>query len=175
MPSAFLAPRRGDYGWMTPDLVLSTVRSGRRTSSRISRHGISKNHPRASARRLRKPNTCSAFADATEWVAGVVGWIDFEEPSHRKHLEASPAPEIQGCAPDDSGLPDDDWMLPGADWAFRALIETGVHFEALGFRSHLDNFLTIFRRYPELSIVIDHAMKPQIRDDAFEPGPRKWL
>lgn len=37
-------------------------------------------------------------------------------------------------------------------------------FDALGFPPHLDNLLTIFNRYPDMRVVIDHCMKPQIRD-----------
>ena len=31
-----------------------------------------------------------------------------------------------------------------------------------GLPRHLDNFLTIFTRYPEMTVVIDRGMKPQI-------------
>jgi L-fuconolactonase len=45
-------------------------------------------------------------------------------------------------------------------------------FDALGFSQHLPNFLTLMKRYPEMRVVYDHCMKPQIRDhragkDAF--------
>ena len=45
-------------------------------------------------------------------------------------------------------------------------ITTAPHltFDALGFPRHLANFLTLLKRSPKLRTVIDHCMKPQIRD-----------
>ena len=63
-------------------------------------------------------------------------------------------------------------------WAYDAVIDVDLTFDALGFPPHLDNFLTIFRRYPDLRVVIDHCMKPEIRDPGTTPpsstcGPRR--
>ncbi len=60
-------------------------------------------------------------------------------------------------------IPDDDWMLrDDVQAGFRAVCETGVTFDALGFPRHLANFLTILNRYPDMRVVIDHCMKPDI-------------
>ena len=40
--------------------------------------------------------------------------------------------------------------------------ELGLRFEALGFPRHINNFLTIFSRYPDMKVVINHCMKPHI-------------
>ncbi len=62
-------------------------------------------------------------------------------------------------------IPDVDWMLrPDVQWAFAALQDLDLTFDALGFSRHLANFLTIFKRYPNLRVVVDHCMKPQIRN-----------
>lgn len=57
-------------------------------------------------------------------------------------------------------------------WGYRALIDLDLTFDALGFPHHLDSFLTLLTRYPELRVAIDHCMKPRVRDrqagqDAF--------
>jgi L-fuconolactonase len=66
-------------------------------------------------------------------------------------------------------IPDDDWMLrPEVQWGFRAVTELGLTFDALGFPRHLRNFLTILTRYPEMRTVVDHCMKPCIRDHGPE-------
>ena len=115
------------------------------------------------------------IADSTDRVAGVVGWIDFEQPDHLKHLQRFAAHDkFRGVRPMIQDIADDDWMLrPDLDWAFRALIEHDVAFDALGFPRHLGRFLKLFERYPDLRVIVDHCMKPQIADkgyDAWAPG-----
>ncbi len=86
------------------------------------------------------------IADATNGWRGLSAGSISRSRHTASILNASPRhPKFKGVRPMIQDLPDDDWMLrPKLDWAFRALIETGVHFEALGFPRHLDNFLTIF-------------------------------
>jgi hypothetical protein len=106
------------------------------------------------------------IADATPHVAAVVGWIDFEKPSDLAHLKRlAQHPKFAGVRPMIQDIPDDDWMLrDDVQWAFRAVSDLGLTFDALGFPRHLANFHTILTRYPDLRVVVDHCMKPQIRD-----------
>jgi L-fuconolactonase len=74
-------------------------------------------------------------------------------------------PKFKGVRPMIQDLPDDDWMLrEDVQWAFGALCDLGLRFDALGFPRHLANFLTILKRYPTMQVVVDHCMKPQIRE-----------
>lgn len=106
------------------------------------------------------------LADASPSVAAVVGWVDFENRDHLKHLERlKNHPKFAGVRPMIQDIPDDDWMLrTDVQWAYEALADLDLTFDALGFSRHLANFLTIFKRYPKLRVVVDHCMKPQIRD-----------
>ena len=90
------------------------------------------------------------IADATPSVAAVVGWIDFEDPSHRAHLERlARHPKFSGVRPMIQDIPDDDWMLrDDIAWAFDAVRDLDLTFDALGFPRHLKNFHTILTRYP---------------------------
>jgi L-fuconolactonase len=71
-------------------------------------------------------------------------------------------------------IADDDWLLrPAIRWAFDAIRDLDLAFDALGFPRHAHRFLEIFQLYPELRAVIDHCLKPNIRDghfDAWAPG-----
>jgi L-fuconolactonase len=58
-------------------------------------------------------------------------------------------------------------------WAFEAIIDLDLTFDALGFPIHLDNFLKLFKRYDKTRIVIDHGMKPLIRNGEFDQWARK--
>ena len=115
------------------------------------------------------------LADATAHVAKVVGWIDFENREDLKHLtRLAKHPKFSGVRPMIQDLPDPEWMhRKDVQWAFDAIVDLGLTFDALGFPIHLDPFLRLFEKYPKMSTVIDHCMKPAIRDGAFEPWAAK--
>ncbi|MEK9729617.1 MAG: amidohydrolase family protein, partial [Alphaproteobacteria bacterium] len=104
------------------------------------------------------------LADATPHIAGVTGWVDFENQAHRAELvRLAGHPKFCAVRPMIQDIPDDDWMLRrDVQWGFEMTAELGLRFEALGFPRHIENFLTIFKRYPDMKVVINHCMKPQI-------------
>jgi L-fuconolactonase len=62
-------------------------------------------------------------------------------------------------------IPDVNWMLrEEVQWAFQAICDLDLTFDALGFPMHQENFLILLKRYPSMRVVLDHCMKPQIRD-----------
>jgi L-fuconolactonase len=69
---------------------------------------------------------------------------------------------------------DPKWILAKANGAaFEALAELDLHFEFLGQPRHLDIAAALLARYPALPVVLDHGLKPAIRDDAFQPWATK--
>ena len=167
----FWSLSRGEYDWLTPDLAaINRDFHPRDLRPYLNRHGIESLILVQAAASVAETDYMLGIADAADCVAGVVGWIDFEEPAHRRHLERFAAhPKFRGLRPMIQDIPAPDWMLePRLDWAYRAMIEHELSFDALGFPQHLDNFLRLFARYPDLRVVVDHCMKPQIRDGAFD-------
>jgi L-fuconolactonase len=160
-------PQRGDYGWMPKDdpilsrAYLPSDLAPALASARISRTVLVQAAPT-----IEETEYMLGIADASPSVGAVVGWIDFENKAHLKHLERlKNHPKFAGVRPMIQDIEDVDWMLRAdVQWAFAALIDLDLSFDALGFSRHLANFLTICKRYPSLRAVIDHCMKPQIRD-----------
>ena len=67
-------------------------------------------------------------------------------------------------------IADDDWILQqGLTPAFRALVEQRLVFDALMFPQHLSRLLVILDRHPDLSVVLDHCAKPDIRNGRLDP------
>lgn len=130
------------------------------------RHGIARTILVQAAPTVAETEYLLGIADAVDSVAGVVGWIDFEDAGQRSTLERlARHPKMLGVRPMIQDIPHPDWMLrDDVQWAYRALIDLDLTFDALGFPIHLDNFLTLFKRYPDMRAVIDHCMKPRIRD-----------
>ncbi|MEO0637725.1 MAG: amidohydrolase family protein, partial [Pseudomonadota bacterium] len=112
------------------------------------------------------------IADSCDQIGGVIGWINFEDPASRETLaRLAQHPKLLGVRPMIQDLPDDDWMLrPDIQWAYDAITEHDLVFEALGFPRHIKNFQTLLARYPGMRVVLNHCLKPQIRDYPDDPN-----
>jgi len=160
-------PRRGDYGWMPKDdRVLTRVYGPADLAPDLAAAGIDRTVLVQAAPTVAETVYLLDIAEATPSVAAVVGWINFEDSSQLKHLERlKEHPKFIGVRPMIQDIPDVDWMLRGdVQRAFAALADLDLTFDALGFSRHLANFLAVLKRHPKLRVVIDHGMKPRIRD-----------
>ncbi|MDE2791066.1 MAG: amidohydrolase family protein [Paracoccaceae bacterium] len=160
-------PARGDYDWMPmDDATLAQPYGPSDLEPQLKAHGFDRTVLVQAAATVNETEYLLGIADATASVAGVVGWVDFESLSGRADLERlSGHPKFLGIRPMIQDIPDDDWMLRNdVQWGFRAVADLGLTFDALGFPRHLENFLTILRRYPDMRTVVDHCMKPRIRN-----------
>jgi L-fuconolactonase len=163
----FWHPGRGDYGWMPKDdPILSRPYGAAELWPQLQAAGVEGTVLVQAAPSIAETEYMLGIADATPWVRGVVGWIDFENPGDLAELQRlSGHPKFKGVRPMIQDLPDDAWMLrDDVQWAFRAICDLGLRFDALGFPRHLGHFLTILKRYPTMQVVVDHCMKPQIRE-----------
>ncbi|WP_298837992.1 amidohydrolase [uncultured Roseobacter sp.] len=171
----FWQPARGDYDWMPRDnAVLNRPYFPADLSATLDRHDINGTVLVQAAATVAETEYMLGLADASPFVRGVVGWIDFEKPRDIDQLERlAQHPKFLGVRPMIQDIPDTDWMLrDDIAWAFDALCDLDLTFDALGFPQHLGNFLELIGRYPNLRVVFDHCMKPRIRDqqagnDAF--------
>lgn len=167
----FWNPARGDYFWMPKgDPVLDRVYRPADLVGSLVQHQIDGTVLVQAAASVVETEYMLGLADASDFIKGVVGWVDFENPTDAKVLERLKGhPKFKGVRPMIQDIADDDWMLRAdVQWGYAALADLDLTFDALGFPRHLANFLTILKRYPKLRVVIDHCMKPQIGDpEAF--------
>lgn len=164
-------PERGDYDWMPMDnATLARPYHPADLEPTLAKHGISRTVLVQAAATVQETEYMLGIADATPSVAAVVGWVDFENPADRAHLERWAAhPKFRGVRPMIQDIPDDDWMLrEDIRWAYEALIDLDLTFDALGFPRHLENFHRILTQHREMRVVVDHCMKPQIRAHSME-------
>lgn len=166
-------PSRGDYDWMPKDdPVLSRPYGPADLDPDRAAAGFSHTVLVQAASTVAETDWMLALAAAEPSVAGVVGWIDFESPAGRKALDRlAGTAKFLGVRPMIQDIPDPDWMLrPDIAWAFDALVERDLSFDALGFPVHLENFHRLLTRHPDLRVVIDHCLKPRLRDHAADPA-----
>jgi len=169
-------PGRGDYDWMPMDnATLARPYGPADLAPALARHRIARSVLVQAAATVQETEYMLGLADATPSVAAVVGWVDFERPEDRAHLERlARHPKFRGVRPMIQDIPDDDWMLrDDVQWGYRALIDLDLSFDALGFPRHLSRFHRLLTQYPDLRVVIDHCMKPQIRSHSPESF-RHW-
>lgn len=161
---------RGDYGWLTPALApLYRDFGPDDLLPQLEVCGIARTVLVQAAPSEAETAYLLGLAKRHPFVAGVVGWSDFEAPDAAARIARLAAgPRLKGLRPMIQDLPDDDWMLRAAlAPAFAALVRHDLVFDALVLPRHLSNLLRLLERHPELRVVIDHGAKPAIRDDGF--------
>lgn len=167
-------PERGDYGWMPEnDPILSRPYSPDDLAESLTDAGVTQTVLVQAAPSLNETEYLLDIADSTPTVAKVVGWIDFEDATQIESLrQLASHPKFVGVRPMIQDLEDDDWMLrDDVQWAYQSLIDLDLTFDCLGFSRHLKNFHILLVKYSKMRAVIDHCMKPQIRDhnpDSFK-------
>ncbi len=79
---------RGDYGWLTPALApLWRDFEPADLAPHLARAGIGATIAVQAAPTLAETRFLLGLAATTPWIAGVVGWIDFESPRALEELE----------------------------------------------------------------------------------------
>ena len=104
-------------------------------------------------------------ARATPFVRGVVGWVDMKAADAPEAIAALAAdPLFKGVRPMLQDLPDDDWIAdPATGPAADAMADLGLVFDALVLPRQLGALFTFARRHPALTVLVDHAAKPDLR------------
>lgn len=163
----FWHPARGDYGWIPEDnKTLNRPYGPGDLGPQLAQTGVDKTVLVQAASSIHETEYMLGIADVTDFVAGIVGWIDFEKPEDIQHLKRlANHPKFLGVRPMIQDMSNDDWMLgDNIQWGYEALTDMGLLFDALGKPPHLANFLTLLKRHPDMKVVIDHSMKPYIAE-----------
>jgi L-fuconolactonase len=164
---------RGDYGWMDASEAVAPIRRDilpADIEAHLKRWRIDRTVLVQAAPTVFETEYMLGLADATPFIGKVVGWVDFEKAEDRRHLERfAKHPKFAGVRPMIQDIADPDWMhRPDVQWGYDAIVDLDLTFDALGFPLHIGNFQRLFDRYPKMRIVIDHSMKPVIREGRFD-------
>lgn len=118
-----------------------------------------------------------AIADQTDFVAGVVGWVDLTAPNVEDvlaELKASPTGRwLVGIRHQVHDEADRDWLLRAdVQHGLRAIQAAGLAYDLLLKPRELPAALRTARAFPDLRLVIDHIAKPEIASGTLEPWAR---
>ncbi|MEO8486565.1 MAG: amidohydrolase family protein [Betaproteobacteria bacterium] len=158
---------RGDYGWLTPALGMIHRDFGPDDLAPIlARHGIERTILVQAAPTLAETHWLLDIAHRTPFVAGVVGWVDFDAGDAPEAIaKLARDPGLVGLRPMVQDIGDDDWLIrPGHAPAFEAMIAHALVFDALVLPRHLARLARVLERHPALRVVVDHGAKPRIRE-----------
>jgi L-fuconolactonase len=166
----FWRPNRGDYGWLTPQAHPAICRKFLPADlqplledAAIERTVLVQAAPTAA-----ETDYLLGLAAETPFVAGVVGWADFEAADAAARIEVlASKPKLVGLRPMLQDLDDDAWILrPSVAPALEAMQAAGLRFDALAKPRHLPHLARLLAARPELKVVIDHGAKPDIAGGA---------
>ena len=111
------------------------------------------------------------LAEATDFVAGAVVWVDLTSPDVGKVLDdLGRRPKLVGVRHQVHDEPDDAWLI--RDDVVRGLEELGrrgLTYDLLLRPQHIKYVAPLVERVPDLRMVVDHIAKPLIASGVIEP------
>ncbi|MEP2980839.1 MAG: amidohydrolase family protein [Lentilitoribacter sp.] len=160
--------QRGDYDWM--DDNVSAIRHDilpSDLSPLIKKHEIDGTVVVQAAATVAETQFILALAQQNDFIKGVVGWIDLENPEATLTLDQlSVSPFFKGIRPMLQDIPDTGWIMqPNVISNLKEVSERGLRLDALITPRHLEVILQLSEKLPELQIVIDHCAKPEFTKD----------
>jgi L-fuconolactonase len=168
---------RGDYRWLTPALApLYRDFGPKDLAPLLARAGVDATVLVQAADSVAETEHLLALARATDFVAGVVGWVDLERADAPDVLaRLAREPKFVGVRPMLQDLDDPRWVLrPTVLSGLRAAAQLDLRFDALVKLPQLPALCELRQRLPELRIVVDHAAKPQLSQGATWSGWSAW-
>ena len=160
---------RGDYSWLTPELeLLYKDFLPDELAPILGKYQVNKTILVQAATTTAETEFMLQVATETEFVAGVVGWVDMESINAIAQLDHfSQNPYFKGIRPMIQEIEDVNWMLkPSLAPVFDFLIAKELTFDALVLPQHLDALYILLKRHPALKVVIDHGAKPSILNNS---------
>jgi L-fuconolactonase len=169
-------PARADYPWMT-DEVAAIRRPFGPDDLRplLERCGVERTVVVQARAGLDETRDLLATAAATDFVAGVVGWVDLTDPGVARTLdELRAGPDgrwLAGVRHQVHDEPDPAWLLrPDVRRGLRAVGDAGLVYDLLVRPRELPAALVVARELTGMRFVVDHLAKPRVRDG----GDAEW-
>lgn len=166
---------RFDYYWMTDDLAAIRGRYGPdELRPWLVANGVDRTVVVQTIPSLEETKGFLATAAATDFVAGVVGWVDLTDSAVADTLaELRARPDggtlvsIRHQAHDEA---DPEWLVrPDVKRGIAAVLQAGLAYDVLVRSRELPAALALVRSFPDGRFVVDHIAKPNIRELEVEP------
>lgn len=188
----FIFPSRVHYPWLEDPALAPLRRDFTPEDLRplLKQCGVDRTIVVQARSSLEETHELLQIAATTDYVVGVVGWVNLRDPQVGRVLnELRALPEgsyLVGIRHQVHDEPDPDWLLlPEVARGLAALEERGLVYDLLVRTRELPAALACVQNFPGLRFVLDHLAKPNIAqgqwDDwlrALEPlaaQPNVWV
>jgi len=160
----FWRVERGDYHWMPDGGVLRGDYLPGDLRALLRRAGVDRTVLVQAAQTEAETHFLLDLAAETDFVAGVVGWLDFEDERFGDKLEQlRDHPKFVGLRPMLQDVADDEYILrPRVMDNLRRVEALDLPFDILTYPRHLPHVLAALDQLPRLRAVVDHISKPPI-------------
>ncbi|MNO42717.1 Amidohydrolase [compost metagenome] len=163
---------RNDYGWITSEIpVLFRDYLPSDLAPHLQKHGISRTILVQAAPTVEETGYILGLSDQADSIAGVVGWLDLENPSYkaqyRRFREHQKFTGIRVMIQE----MDDPGILLSTPYveALSYFAEEDLPVDLLVLADQLPQLAELLERVPGLRGVIDHLAKPPIASGRLEP------
>jgi L-fuconolactonase len=164
-----------DYSWLAGDFSPIRRRFGPSDlKPSLERAGVAGTVLVQTQNSLTETRAFLALAAHTEFVRGVVGWVDLTDRSVGTQLAELKSAEggrwLVGVRHLLHEEPDPRWLLrDDVRRGLAAVAEAEIVYDLLGKTVHLPAMLQTVADFPQLRFVLDHIAKPEIREHVSEP------
>jgi L-fuconolactonase len=171
----FWDPRRADYPWMTDEMaVIRRPFTPDDLRPLLQQAGVDCTVLVQTRSSLEETREFLALAADTDFVAGVVGWVDLTDArvAHTiRELQGGPGGRyLAGIRHQVHDEPDAEWLLRDeVQRGLAAVGEAGLAYDLLVRTRELPTALAVVRRFPDMRFVIDHIAKPPISTHEIDP------
>jgi L-fuconolactonase len=166
-------PTPEEYPWMTDELApIRRTFGPADLRPHLAARGVKYSVLVQTRSSVSETETFLAVAADTEFIAGVVGWVDLTDPhvlATIQRLRAGRGGEyLVGIRHQVHDEPDAAWLLrTDVQRGLRAVAEAGLAYDLLVRTRELGAALETARRFPHLRLTIDHLAKPPIATGAY--------
>lgn len=174
----FWDPSRRDYPWMGDELAAIRKRFGpEELAPLLAEAGVDRTIVVQTISSLDETREFLATANANDFIAGVVGWVDLTAPSVGQTLAELRAGAggnfLVGIRHQVHDEPDPRWLLrDDVRRGIAAVGEAGLAYDLLVKTRELPAAVELVNEFPSMTFVLDHIAKPRIaagpRDESWE-------
>ena len=177
----FWDPGRREYPWMGDELsAIQRPFTPDDLRPQLIQNGVDRTVLVQTVSSLEETREFLETASRTDFIAGVVGWVDLTDPSVADVIaglrSATGGDRLVGIRHQVHDEPDASWLLrDDVQRGIAAVGAAGLVYDVLVRTRELPAALATVRAHPETRFVLDHAAKPRIADGAWDSAWDKAL